>query len=62
LIFEFEQNEYFTNKTIEKSYHVGRDLLLDKVESSKIDWKEGKNLCFKTVTKNLKNKRNFLFT
>ena len=56
LIFEFEENEYFTNQVIEKTYYVNKELLLEKIESTPINWKEGKNLCSKTVTKNLINK------
>jgi nucleosome assembly protein 1-like 1 len=40
-----------------KSYHVTKELLLDRIESSQINWKEGKNYTEKKVTKTLKNKK-----
>jgi hypothetical protein len=35
---------------------VGKDLLIERIESTPIEWKEGKNLCVKKTTKTLKNK------
>jgi len=49
LIFEFAENEYFTNKTITKSYYYqeengyGGDFIYDRAEGDKIDWKAGKD-------------------
>jgi nucleosome assembly protein 1-like 1 len=59
LIFEFDTNDYFTNTKLEKIYYVSKDLLIEKIESTPIEWKEGKNLCVKKVTKTLKNKSMF---
>jgi len=57
LFFEFEPNEYFTNKEIVKTYRIGTDYLLESIESTPIEWKEGKNICVKKVQKTLKNKK-----
>jgi len=57
LTFSFEENDYFTNDTLEKSYVVDPDLLdenfpsLESATGTEIDWKEGKNLCVKTIQK-----------
>jgi len=57
LIFEFAENEYFTNKELSKSYTVSPDLLDEKapaltnVEGSTIEWKPSKNLCVSEVRK-----------
>lgn len=56
MIFEFEENEYFTNTLLEKTYNISKELLLTSITSTKIDWKEGKNISSKKVTKNMKNK------
>ncbi len=56
LIFEFEANDFFTNASLEKTYYVSKDLLIEKIDSTVINWKEGKNLCMKKTTKTLKNK------
>lgn len=61
MIFEFEANDYFTNSKLEKVYHVSKDLLIEKIESTPIEWKEGKNMCVKKVTKTLKNKSKIYF-
>jgi len=57
LIFEFKLNDYFSNVLIEKVYYVSGEMLIEKIESTKIDWKEGKCLTSKIVTKHLKNKK-----
>ncbi len=41
---------------IEKAYNVGKDLLIENIVSTPIEWKEGKNLCVEKVKKTLKNK------
>jgi len=56
LVFEFSENEYFNNLKLEKSYTVSNEYLLEKIESSNIEWKEGKNISAKKVTKKIKNK------
>jgi len=57
LIFEFKPNDYFSNVLIEKVYYVTGEMLIEKIESTKIDWKEGKCLTSKKVSKFLKNKK-----
>ena len=61
LIFEFAENEYFTNKTITKTYFYqeesgyGGEFIYDHAEGDKINWKAGKDL---TVTVESKKQRN----
>ncbi|KAI9797531.1 MAG: hypothetical protein M1833_005442 [Piccolia ochrophora] len=62
LIFEFAENEYFTNKTISKTYFYqeessyGGDLIYDHAEGDKVDWKPGKDLTVKVESKKQRNK------
>ena len=62
LIFEFEENEYFTNKTITKTYFYQEengyfgDFIYDHAEGDKIDWKQGKDLTVRIETKKQRNK------
>ncbi|KAK4995062.1 histone chaperone [Elasticomyces elasticus] len=62
LIFEFEENEFFTNKTISKTYFYqeengyGGDFIYDHAEGDKIDWKSGKDLTVKIESKKQRNK------
>ncbi|KAM5464773.1 histone chaperone [Microsporum audouinii] len=62
LIFEFGENEFFTNKTIAKSYYYqeengyGGDFIYDHAEGEKIDWKEGKDLTVRIESKKQRNK------
>jgi len=62
LIFEFAENEYFTNKTITKTYFYqeengyGGDFIYDHAEGDKIDWKPGKDLTVKIESKKQRNK------
>lgn len=62
LIFEFEENEYFTNKTITKTYFYqeengyGGDFIYDHAEGDKIDWKAGKDLTVRIESKKQRNK------
>jgi len=51
LTFHFVENEYFTNKTLTKTYqcepvgeHFPDDLSCEAITCDKIDWKEGKNV------------------
>ncbi|KAF3042201.1 hypothetical protein E8E12_009336 [Didymella heteroderae] len=62
LIFEFEENEFFTNKTITKTYFYqeengyGGDFIYDHAEGDKIDWKAGKDLTVRVESKKQRNK------
>lgn len=64
--FEFVPNEFFSNELLVKEYHLAcpdaedhtTDFVYDHAVGSKILWKEGKNLCFKTVTRTQRHKSN----
>ncbi|KAI1542257.1 hypothetical protein PtrCC142_003255 [Pyrenophora tritici-repentis] len=62
LIFEFEENEFFTNKTITKTYFYqeengyGGDFIYDHAEGDKVDWKAGKDLTVRIESKKQRNK------
>ncbi|KAK3710582.1 histone chaperone [Vermiconidia calcicola] len=62
LIFEFAENEFFTNKTLTKTYFYqeengyGGDFIYDHAEGDKIDWKQGKDLTVKIESKKQRNK------
>jgi len=56
ITFHFAENPFFTDSVLTKTYTLEEDetygeLILDKAEGSKINWKAGKNLTVKTVTK-----------
>lgn len=62
LIFEFGDNEFFTNRTISKTYFYqnesgyGGDFIYDHAEGDKIDWKAGKDLTVRIESKKQRNK------
>ncbi|KAH8664324.1 hypothetical protein BX600DRAFT_436878 [Xylariales sp. PMI_506] len=62
LIFDFAENEFFTNKTITKTYFYqnesgyGGDFIYDHAEGDKIDWKEGQDLTVRIESKKQRNK------
>lgn len=62
LIFEFAENEFFTNKTVTKTYYYqeesgyGGDFIYDHAEGDKIDWKAGKDLTVRIENKKQRNK------
>jgi len=62
LIFEFAENEFFTNKTLTKTYFYqeengyGGDFIYDHAEGCKIDWHSGKDLTVKVESKKQRNK------
>ncbi|MCJ1337446.1 hypothetical protein MMC09_002728 [Bachmanniomyces sp. S44760] len=62
LIFEFADNEFFTNKTITKTYYYqeengyGGDFIYDHAEGYKIDWKSSKELTVRVESKKQRNK------
>jgi nucleosome assembly protein 1-like 1 len=62
LDFEFEENSYFTNTLLTKTYYYqeepgyGGDFVYDHAEGTQIDWKDGKDLTVKVETKTQKHK------
>ncbi|KAI9371131.1 NAP-domain-containing protein [Aspergillus egyptiacus] len=62
LTFEFAENEFFTNKTISKTYYYkeengyGGDFIYDHAEGTKIDWKPEKDLTVRVESKKQRNK------
>ncbi|KAG8629899.1 hypothetical protein KVT40_001518 [Elsinoe batatas] len=62
LIFDFEENEYFTNKSVSKTYFYqeesgyGGDFIYDHAEGDKVEWKPGKDLTVKVESKKQRNK------
>ena len=62
LIFEFRDNEFFTNKTVSKTYFYqedtgyGGDFIYDHAEGQKIDWKPNQDLTVRVESKKQRNK------
>ncbi len=62
LLFEFSENEFFTNKVITKTYFYqedvgyGGDFIYDHAEGDAITWKPGKDLTVKIESKKQRNK------
>ena len=62
LVFEFSENEHFSNKLITKTYFYqeesgyGGDFIYDRAEGDKIDWKAGKDLTVRIESKKQRNK------
>ena len=62
LIFEFSENEYFTNRTISKTYYYkeesgyGGDFIYDHAEGDNIEWKADKDLTLRMESKKQRNK------
>ncbi|KAH8702642.1 hypothetical protein BGW36DRAFT_121404 [Talaromyces proteolyticus] len=62
LIFEFSENEFFTNKTISKAYFYqeesgyGGDFIYDHAEGDKIEWKADKDLTVRVESKKQRNR------
>lgn len=65
LIFEFSENDFFTNKQLTKTYYYqeengyGGDFIYDHAEGDKIDWKSGQDLTVKVESKKQRNKSMF---
>ena len=57
IIFDFEPNEYFSNTYLEKEYFFSDDNLIESINSTKIQWKNGKNYFSEKVKKKIKNKK-----
>ena len=68
LIFEFDENDYFTNKTVTKTYYYqeengyGGDFIYDHAEGDKIEWKAGKDLTVRVESKKQRNKSKLFVT
>jgi nucleosome assembly protein 1-like 1 len=62
LIFEFAKNDFFTNKTISKTYYYqedtgyGGDFIYDHADGDKIEWLPGKDLTVRSESKKQRNK------
>ena len=62
LIFEFAENEFFSNKTVTKTYFYqeesgyGGEFIYDHAEGAKIDWKAGRDLTVRVESKKQRNK------
>ncbi|PNS15510.1 hypothetical protein CAC42_769 [Sphaceloma murrayae] len=62
LIFDFEENEFFTNKSLSKTYFYqeesgyGGDFIYDHAEGDKVEWKPGKDLTVRVESKKQRNK------
>lgn len=63
LDFYFSSNEYFDNPILSKTYHLERaedddeESVLTKTEGTKVEWKTGRNVTEKTITRKQRNKR-----
>lgn len=66
LIFEFADNEFFSNKVITKTYYYqeesgyGGDFIYDHATGDKINWKADKDLTVKVEAKKQRNKSQYL--
>ena len=62
LLFEFADNDFFTNKVLSKTYYYqeengyGGDFIYDHAEGDKVNWKQGKDLTVKVEAKRQRNK------
>jgi nucleosome assembly protein 1-like 1 len=62
LIFDFSENEFFSNKSISKTYFYqeengyGGDFIYDHAEGEKIEWKPGQDLTVRIESKKQRNK------
>ena len=59
LTFTFAKNEFFSNQTLTKVYHMadsGEDPVLEKAVGTEINWHEGKNVTVKIKKKKQRNK------
>jgi len=54
------ENPFFTNKEIVKTYYLSKEMLIEKIESSDILWKEKKDQTKKIIAKHMKNSSKLL--
>ena len=57
LIFSFEKNDYFKNATLQKSFVMTRQNIIEKCEGTVIEWKDGKDVTQKKIKKKQKPKK-----
>lgn len=57
LTFTFSPNEYMENTELKKTYHMPDEHILEKTESTEIQWKTDKDPTKKRVKKKQKNKK-----
>jgi len=56
LIFEFEENSYFKNKLLTKSFHQLKPNMIEKCVGTEIEWNEGCDVTVKKTKKKSKKK------
>lgn len=60
--FLFDENDYFSNETLTKTYYLQddasqyNDVMFDHAEGTEIQWKEGKNLAVRVETRKQRHK------
>lgn len=57
LTFQFEKNDYFTNESLNKTFLMSKQNVIEKCEGSEILWKEGRDVTKKKIKKKSKNKK-----
>jgi len=57
IVFSFAPNDYFENNSISAKFFLVEDDVAEKIEATEIQWKEGKNITQKSITKRKKNKK-----
>ncbi len=57
IVFHFAPNDFFENNSISAKFFLVEDDVAEKIEASEIQWKEGKNITQKSITKRKKNKK-----
>jgi nucleosome assembly protein 1-like 1 len=66
IIFEFAPNDFFTNKTLTKTYYYqsemgyGGDFIYDHAEGDTIDWKPSQDLTVRVEAKKQRNKSKYI--
>jgi nucleosome assembly protein 1-like 1 len=56
LYFDFEDNSYFKNSVLKKSFHQLKPNMIEKCEGTEIEWNEGADVTIKKVKKKSKKK------
>ena len=52
LVFSFSENEYFSNTELRKRFIFGKEEEnLEQTEGTEIEWKSGKNVTVKKISK-----------